>query len=1013
MIRKERKDKNKAKSSEVKLPRILSFYNKSDFTTRQKARIFYYLCIAAIASVVVLVFTSGIIHLNSTRDSFFNRVLIVEVVLILILLLCLRILRIGKLNLAAQIFIVSANLSAWLAMLFSQGDPVARFDTVILILAIVNAIPLFISKYQWSIFIYVGVNILFFTFFIINQQIQLELTNSEIIALVTDSTIAFIFTGIVGSQILKINKKAVEKLRIDYQERLQAEQKLARSEHRYRNIFENAQVGIYQTTPEGNILQANPAMLQLHGISSFDKLVNKNLDEVDVYLNKNRDEFIQKIERDGFVKDFEATWTKKNGESIMIRENARAVRDENGKTRYYEGFVINITERKKVEKALKENEEKYRSLMENMNDIVMLVDNNDKVLFVNQRFSEKLGYSEEEIIGKIGFEVLIDPKDHQKIITANKERENNVSNQYEATFVSKNGQKHDFLISGAPMKDADGKVVGSIGNMIDITERKIAAEKLRKSQQLFQTLAQSSPVGIFRTRADGYTTYVNPKWMEISGLSSEEAFGNGWLQAVHPDDKRSLQENWVLRTSRGESSTAEYRFVKDNGSIVWVLGNAVAEIINGEIQGYIGTITDITDRKIAEQKIKESEERYRTIIEAFPDIIMISDLDKNILFANESLEKITGITPNDYNNPNRKAHIHPDDMPLIDREIESLLSGKQTHTGILESRFIDTWGNEHWFNGIISKMNYNGQLVLQTISRDITDKKLIEDELRKHREHLEELVKERTEELAAANEELVSTNEELQNQREELEVILKNLQNTQKKLVQSEKMASLGVLASGVAHEINNPLNFIRGGAFGLNDYFEENLPDHTKNVEIFLHSINEGVDRAASIVTSLNHYSHRDESKISDCNIHDIIDNCLNILRNQIRDVISIEKNYTTTSYLVKCNEGKMHQAILNILTNAVQSIDGHGDIKIKTRTGSKANEVRIMISDTGSGISKENLSRIFDPFFTTKDPGQGTGLGLSITYNIIEENKGTIEIDSELYKGTTVLITLPIIKN
>ena len=140
---------------------------------------------------------------------------------------------------------------------------------------------------------------------------------------------------------------------------------------------------------------------------------------------------------------------------------------------------------------------------------------------------------------------------------------------------------------------------------------KKAERKLRESQQLFETLALMSPVGIFRTRADGYTNYVNPKWCELSGLNYSEALGNGWLKAVHPDDRDRIDHDWKGKTQDAEKSIAEYRFVKDDGSIVWVLGNALPEIVDGELNGYIGTITNITEIKKAQEEIEKSEKKFR------------------------------------------------------------------------------------------------------------------------------------------------------------------------------------------------------------------------------------------------------------------------------------------------------------------------------------------------------------------------------------------------------------------
>jgi signal transduction histidine kinase len=282
------------------------------------------------------------------------------------------------------------------------------------------------------------------------------------------------------------------------------------------------------------------------------------------------------------------------------------------------------------------------------------------------------------------------------------------------------------------------------------------------------------------------------------------------------------------------------------------------------------------------------------------------------------------------------------------------------------------------------------------------------EELEKYKNRLEFLVKERTEELETTNEELLSTNEELNQQREELKTILNDLKQAQSRLISAEKMSSLGILSAGIAHEINNPLNFIQGGLWGLKNYFEEHKTTNDKEIDMLLKAIEEGVFRASEIVSSLNHFNRQTESKQEDCDIHKTIDNCLVILGGEINGRIDVVKNFTKESPIIKGNDGKLHQAILNILTNSVQAITNEGVIKIDTKV--EKNNFIIIIEDTGEGISKDDLTKILDPFFTTKAPGKGTGLGLSITHSIIEEHLGEIKYESEINKGTQVTIILPL---
>lgn len=291
-------------------------------------------------------------------------------------------------------------------------------------------------------------------------------------------------------------------------------------------------------------------------------------------------------------------------------------------------------------------------------------------------------------------------------------------------------------------------------------------------------------------------------------------------------------------------------------------------------------------------------------------------------------------------------------------------------------------------------------------------------------ENLDEKVRARTFQLNRKNEELAHT--------------LSQLQSTQSQLLQSEKMASLGQLTAGIAHEINNPINFISGNVSPLTRNVEElrqlyervkalpHQPDLGKalqeldtfrkqidadflfeEIDMMLTGIRDGAIRTQQIVAGLQHFSRSDESRFRPLDIHEGIESTLTLLNNKIKDRITLVRNYGTLPP-VEGLPGKLNQAFMNILSNGIQAIGGKGQLTITT--GVQGEEAYIFFRDSGPGVPEELKNRIFEPFFTTKEVGQGTGLGLSITYGIIEQHKGRIEVDNPVGGGAEFRIFIPI---
>ena len=359
-------------------------------------------------------------------------------------------------------------------------------------------------------------------------------------------------------------------------------------------------------------------------------------------------------------------------------------------------------------------------------------------------------------------------------------------------------------------------------------------------------------------------------------------------------------------------------------------------------------------------------------------------------------ENVVGQTPCSY--AKEVTSLFPKDQLLADMGIEAytgipLFNSKSIPTGILVCMFKEAVYDIHSFEALLL-------IFASRAGAELEHKKLYKS-LDEQQKELESKVLERTKELNNKNKELELANEELG-------LMVNKLSEAQNQLVQSEKMASLGILTAGVAHEINNPLNFILGGYTGLKNYFEASNNNPNENINLFLFSIHTGVERASKIIDGLNQFSRNTDSFDESCDIHKIIEDCLIILDIDIKNRIEVKKDYTHSKTNIPGNLGKLHQVFLNILNNSIQAIECKGEILIQTKHINSNIEIRI--TDSGYGVSEKNLSKILNPFFTTKQPGEGTGLGLSITFSIIKDHRGSLEFESEENKFTTVIIKLPI---
>jgi PAS domain S-box-containing protein len=620
-------------------------------------------------------------------------------------------------------------------------------------------------------------------------------------------------------------------------------------------------------------------------------------------------------------------------------------------------------EKRASELLLIENEEKLQSIFSAAPvGIGLLV--NGILIEVNDFFCSLIGYIRKELIGK-SFEILYPST--EEFIKTREEIYSQISEKgigtAESNFKCKDGKILNVILSSAAL-DKNDHSKGVTVTVLDITERKRSEEALKESQDLFKTLAQVSPVGIFRTKPDGYTNYVNPKWLELSGLTSEEAVGFGWLKAVHPDDRAHLGENWKTAIKSQQSSYAEYRFIRADGSIVWVMGYAVPEWNNDSIIGYIGTITDITEHKLAEEAIAESERKYRTIFENVQDLYYETAIDGTIIEVSPSIEFLS------------KGQYRRND--LIGKSIYNFYSDAKERAAIISQ--LKERGTVSDFE--ITLKNKDGSTVPCSVSS-----KIYFDTL-------------------GLPEKIIGSMHDITDRKN-----VSNALNLAKEKAEASDKLKTSFL-NNISHEVRTPLNGILGFAeiMSLPD-----ISDEDKKESLLM--LNESSDRLLNTITNYMDVSLLTSGSLS-VNKKDFIQSKIlrRIFENfeplcsnkKLELMLKIPEN--TENYTINSDPEIFQKIISHLLNNAVKFTE-----KGSMHFGYSMHEsvFEFFVKDTGIGIGKESIEIVFDTF-AKEDRGhfkitEGSGLGLSIAKGMTEALGGKISVESVLGEGSCFYVSIP----
>ncbi|MFZ5996035.1 MAG: PAS domain-containing hybrid sensor histidine kinase/response regulator [Nitrospirota bacterium] len=619
-----------------------------------------------------------------------------------------------------------------------------------------------------------------------------------------------------------------------------------------------------------------------------------------------------------------------------------------------------------TERALRESEEKFTALAEHAASAVFIC--REHFVFVNNAMERLTGYSREELM-KMSLYDIASPEFRAlaKQCGEGYLRGPLTPARYEFTIRTKSGEDRwiDFTVSSIRYRGA----TAIVGTAFDITDRKRTEAAVWEANRTLNSLIQAAPLAIIALDTDGKVTLWNPAAERIFGWSAQEATGR--LNPIVPEDEKEEYQTLRRNVLQGTILTGiELRRQRKDGSPIDVsLSTAPLYSAEGAIEGTIILLSDITERKRAEEALRESEERYRIIAEAALDAIITIDEESTILLINPAAKQIFGYEidemlgkPLTMLMPERMRSLH---LAGIRRHITT--GRRHMPWGAVELPGLHKDGREIPLEISYGEFVKGGRYFFIGIVRDITEKKKLEQQL-----------------------------------------------------IQSQKMEATGQLAGGIAHDFNNIITAIisYGSLMQMSMKEDDPLRPHVEQVLML-------ADRAAHLTQSLLAFSRKQIMNPREVDLNEIIRKVEKLLLRLISEDIKLRTILTDEPLMIMADSVQIEQALMNLTTNARDAMPQGGTIIISTNRreiteaftrahgfGTPGRYALLSFTDTGTGMDEQTRQRAFEPFFTTKEIGRGTGLGLSIVYGIIKQHNGYISLYSEPGKGTTFKIYLPLLR-